>query len=167
MGQIPSKKTMKKIFVGPKRKKVSVAEAVRLAPENSYIFIEPGKYEETEPIVIDKSLILIGQVEDNSSNVLVRTQSSCCVLIQTQDKVVFQNIDFTTQEPTKPVFEIKNGEVIMEDCGISGGEDGVSLSSQTVSLTMLKCNVSNCSKAGIECTGEETTIFIDKTNFKE
>lgn len=167
MGQIPSKKSMKKIFVGPKRKKSSIAEAVRLAQPNSYIFIEPGKYEENEPIVIDKSVILIGSVEDGSSKILVSTQTSCCVLVSTQEKVVIQNIDFTTNETLKPVIDIQQGEVIMEDCGICGGEEGILLSQNAISLTMMNCNVSNCAKVGIECSGEKTTVFIDNSSFKE
>ena len=167
MGQIPSKKGNEKIFTEPRRKKMSVAEVVRLTPPNSSVFIEPGKYEETTPIVIDKSLVLIGLTEDNSTNIVVRTESSCCVMISTSEKVVIQNIEFTTNETLKPVIDIQQGEVIIEDCSISGCEEGVLLSQQATSLTMMNCNVSNCAKVGIECTGEETTIFIDKSNFKE
>ncbi|KAL7718295.1 Right handed beta helix domain-containing protein [Entamoeba marina] len=167
MGQVPTKKKMKKIFVGPKRKRTSIAEAVRSAPQNSYIFIEPGKYEEVDPIIIDKSVVIIGLVEEGNNNVSVRTESSACVLVSAAERVMIQNVDFFTSAPMKPVIDIQLGELILEACGISGGEEGVSMSQHCSSLTMLKCNVTQCSKVGVVCNGEEVAVLLDKTTFRD
>ncbi|EDR29957.1 F-box only protein, putative [Entamoeba dispar SAW760] len=167
MGQVPSKKGMNKIYVGPKRKRQHIAEAVRNAQPNSYIFVESGKYEESEPIVIDKSVIIIGLVEEGGSNVVVKTDSSACVLMSTAEKVVIENIDFTTSASMKPVIDVQQGEIILEGCGICNGEEGIIMSPHSSSITMIKCNITQCSKVGIACNGEETSILIDKSTFRD
>ncbi|ELP94220.1 F-box only protein, putative [Entamoeba invadens IP1] len=158
---------MKKIYVGPKHKRQHISDAVRTAPPNSYIFIEPGRYEESEPIVIDKSIILVGLVEEGGSNIFVKTESSACVLVSAPERVVIQNIDFTTSATAKPVIDVQQGELIMEQCGICCGEEGVTLFPRNVSLTMIKCTVTQCLKVGVVCAGDETTVLIDKTTFRE
>ena len=156
MGPIPTQKKMAKI---------TVTEAVRCAPANSYIFVEPGFYTETDVIVIDKSVVLVG-LSGEGNAVTVQMSSVSCVMVATSEHVVIQGIEFATTA-AKPVIDIQQGDVVLEACTIDHGEEGVLLSHHGCSLVMTNCVVSNANKAGIVCGGAETVLLVDRSNIRD
>ena len=114
-----------------------------------------------------KSVVIVGLVGEGNNNITIKTEQVGCVIVSTSEKVVMQNIEFSSGSQEKSVIDIQEGEVILQNCNITGGGDGVSITKPTSVLTMTKCNISKSKKSGVLCDGSGVTVLIDKTNFRD
>ncbi|EDR27555.1 hypothetical protein, conserved [Entamoeba dispar SAW760] len=151
MGNKASKKIKIITINAAESKHKTISEVVRFAPPLSIIIIKPGTYEETEPIIVDKAIQIIGINEGKAKPIV--TSPRGCIEIDCPDKVIIKGLDLRNTE-SKVVIDAKQGEACIDSCDISTAEDGVSVT-HTAKVMLTNCRICGCSKAGLHCGGKE------------
>ncbi|ELP86115.1 F-box only protein, putative [Entamoeba invadens IP1] len=152
MGNKASKRIKVITVNAAEAKHKTLAEVVRLAPPLSIILVKQGTYDESEKILIDKPIQIIGVTEGKQKPIISSARE--CIEIDCPDKVMIKGLDLRNNE-SKVVLDIKRGEACVDSCDISNAEDGVSVT-HSAKLMITNSRIWGCSKAGLHCGGKDT-----------
>lgn len=143
-----------------------LSELVRVLPPMSIIILKPGTYDDSESITITKSIQIIGVSDGKQKPVVMSSHNGITVECQLpSDKVILKGIDFRNNE-SKTVIDIKQGEVMVDNCDISSADDGVSVT-RSGKVMLTNCRIYQCAKAGFHCEGKDIRCIVRNVQIYE
>lgn len=137
----------------------SINEALQSDPAPSRLILRPGVYRESVELSHDIEIVALGRQEE----VVLETPAGSCIKVWS-GKVCLRGLTLRARRETGTAnvlggaLEVFNGEVLAEDCDISGGRDCVLIHG---SGHLRRCRVHEGKSSGIEVYGEGAATVED------